>query len=106
MQNKGPTKVLSRPANSTSIQPEKNRSDSAGFNFFVVCLIFACIKIWLISGEELIAREAWLDQAWFIKSAQNILSLHWLGPYDKFTLARQPGYPLWIVFAHLIHIPF
>lgn len=73
--------------------------------FWMCCFGLFLIKLWLIGHNEIVARYMPHDQSWFLRAAENILAGRWLGPYNSMTLIRQPGYPLWIVFAHLTSIP-
>lgn len=51
------------------------------------------------------ARQMPYDQLWFIKAADSMMNFEWLGSYDKFTLIRPPGYPIWIWLVNTTGIP-
>jgi hypothetical protein len=45
------------------------------------------------------------DDALFVRLANNIANGLWLGPYDSLTLAKGPGYPLWIALNFFTNLP-
>lgn len=47
-----------------------------------------------------ILADASHDDAWFWWRAETIASGHWLGDYDKSTLMKGPGYPLFLALTH------
>jgi hypothetical protein len=51
-----------------------------------------------------IIPEAAYDDALFSRLAGNLLDRRWLGPYDHLTLAKGPGYPLFIAAAYRLHV--
>lgn len=73
-----------------------------GCGFVVGCLILALIKLWLIHGEEIVARNAPLDDVWYLQSAQ---AWYWGRGYDHFAFMRPPVYPLFIAVSKLSGIP-
>lgn len=73
--------------------------------YILAVIVLTLAKLWLIHNEEIIARVMIYDQSWFINAADHIIKGEWLGPYDKMTLIRQPGYPLWIWLVNLTGIP-
>ena len=44
------------------------------------------------------------DDQLFARQAATILEGNWLGPYDHLTLAKGPGYPLFIALSHQLHL--
>jgi hypothetical protein len=44
------------------------------------------------------------DDQLFARQAAAILNREWLGPYDHLTLAKGPGYPLFIALSHRLHL--
>jgi len=75
---------------------------SLSVKFFIYCLILALLKLWLIHGDEIVARDYPFDDPWYIISAKQ---WYWLGSYNISSLSRLPAYPLWIAFANLTGIP-
>ncbi|WP_456963884.1 hypothetical protein [Luteimonas sp. A649] len=49
-----------------------------------------------------ILADASYDDAWFWWRGETIASGDWLGAYDKSTLMKGPGYPLFLAFTHLM----
>jgi len=66
----------------------------------VVCTIF---KLLLVSSQTLIFFPS--DDFFFLKHANSIIRGTWLGPYDQFTLAKGPFYPLYITASFFAGIP-
>jgi hypothetical protein len=53
---------------------------------------------------------AWLldlphDDSLFARLAESIADGQWLGPYDQLTLAKGPGYPLFVAGVYELHLP-
>ena len=76
-------------------------------NKFLICWVTLLIilRLWLVEAIDLIATYAPYDEQLFISLAKHILNGQWLGPYDQLTLAKGPGYPIFIALAHLTGIP-
>ncbi len=65
-----------------------------------------CFKLWLVSAQTIFAiGYANYDDALYLKLADSLLQGEWLGPYDKFTLAHGPMYPLFIAAAYCLEVP-
>ena len=76
-------------------------------------------RFWLVSAILLTATKIWLTQALsvaaiggaihddvlFLRLAEQILHGRWLGPYDQFTLAKGPGFPVWIALVFQAGLP-
>jgi len=45
------------------------------------------------------------DDALFVRLALHVAGGRWLGPYDQLTLVKGAGYPIFIAFAWLAHVP-
>lgn len=74
--------------------------------FWVLIIFFSLLKLFLLSGQHLFAiGYAAHDDGLFVKLASSLLKLNWLGDYNNLTLAKGPGYPIWIVFTFLLGIP-
>jgi hypothetical protein len=58
-----------------------------------------------------LGSPAWLiadsphDDGLFAKLAGNLVDGHWLGVYDKLTLAKGPAYPLFMAVVYELHLP-
>jgi hypothetical protein len=71
--------------------------------FYIVCCLLAMIKIWLISGDEIIAKANPHDQLWHILAATRG---YWFGnQYDYLTFVHLPMYALWIKLISITGIP-
>ena len=63
-------------------------------------------KLWLVSAQTIFAiGPASYHDAVYLKLADALLRGEWLGPYDKFTLAHGPMYPLFIAGVYRLRIP-
>ena len=72
----------------------------------LVALALVAVKLWLVSAQPLRALgDAGFDDALFIQLAHALLQGEWLGSYNNLTLARGPGYPLWIAFVSSLGLP-
>ncbi len=64
----------------------------------IYVLVFVNLPTFLFAG-------AGHDDGLFISHAYSIASGHWLGPYSQMTLAKGPGYPLFLALISLFAIP-
>ncbi|MFZ1493880.1 MAG: hypothetical protein WAU60_10780 [Candidatus Competibacter denitrificans] len=72
----------------------------------IVIILFILTKLWLVSDQGLVAfAHAAHDDLLFVRLANYLIQLEWLGPYDNLTLIKGPFYPLWIATTFLIGIP-
>lgn len=72
----------------------------------VAAVFLVALKLWLVSAQRLTAAGgAGLDDRLFVDLAAALLRGEWLGNYDVRTLAKGPGYPLFIAAANLLHVP-
>ncbi len=78
----------------------------AGRDFLFAGLLLGLFKLWLVSGDEIVANYSPHDALWFIQSAKQ---RYWLGPYDAPfgapSFIRPPAYPLFIALTKLTGIP-
>jgi len=61
-----------------------------------ICVLLAGCKLWLVGEDEIVAAGNPLDQIRYLQMAQELIRGAWLGDFDRLTLIREPGYPLWI----------
>ncbi|MFT3780987.1 MAG: hypothetical protein QM790_03160 [Nibricoccus sp.] len=74
--------------------------------FLIGSLLFAAIKLWLVSGQTLYALvDAQHDDALFVSLANHVLGARWLGPYSEFTLMKGPMYSLFIAGVFVMGVP-
>jgi len=60
-------------------------------------------RLWLASGQPRMAnRTAMHDDFLFAELASHLVRGEWLGPLNSLTLAKGPGYPLWIAANHFV----
>jgi hypothetical protein len=45
------------------------------------------------------------DDSLFVRLAQHLIEHHWLGPFDRLTLVKSPGYPLFVAVNAWLGIP-
>jgi hypothetical protein len=64
------------------------------------------VKLWLTGGQTVYAiGPAFHDDKLFVTLAAHILDGRWLGPYDQFTLAKGPMFPLFLAAVFWIGLP-
>ena len=69
-----------------------------------VLLVLA--KLWLVDGQRLTAYGSLtIDDQWFVERASWISAGDWFGPFDAYTLIKQPGYPLFVAAVHTARMP-
>jgi hypothetical protein len=56
----------------------------------------------LVNAPLSLLSAARHDDGLFIEMARSLASLHWLGPYNQFTLAKGPGYPAFLALASML----
>jgi hypothetical protein len=71
----------------------------------VGCALLAGFKLWLVAGDEIVARANPLDQLRYLEMARTLAQGRWLGAYDHLTLIREPGYPAWVALVHQMGPP-
>ena len=83
-----------------------NRERRAGAWLLGGGVALVLFKLWLVSAQTIFAIGfADYDDALFIRLANFLAHGEWLGPYDHFTLAKSPMYPLFIAATYLVHVP-
>jgi hypothetical protein len=69
-------------------------------------LALTAVKVWLTSGQTIYAiGPAFHDDKLFVSLAAHLLNGDWLGPYDQFTLAKGPMFPLFLAVVFWIGLP-
>jgi hypothetical protein len=64
------------------------------------------VKLWLVDGQRLTAYATLtIDDQWYVTRATFLSKGGWLGPFDGYTLIKQPGYPLFIAGMHRLRSP-
>src|SRR4051794_5175867 len=53
-------------------------------------VLFTALSLWLASGRRMRFLDATFDDALFARLANSLRDGHWLGAYDKLTLAKVP----------------
>jgi hypothetical protein len=69
------------------------------------CIAVAGFKLWLVAGQDLIARQNPLDQLRYLQMAETLVQGRWLGSYGPLTLIREPGYSFWVALVHELGVP-
>lgn len=71
-----------------------------------VAVSLTALKLWLVAGQTVSAIGVAIhDDRLFAVLAEHILNGDWLGPYDQYTLAKGPLYPLFIAGNFWIGLP-
>ena len=69
-------------------------------------ILVTVLKLWLTNSQTVFAiGPAFHDDQLFVKLAAHIINGEWLGPYDQFTLAKGPLFPLFIAATFWIGLP-
>ena len=69
-------------------------------------LVLTALKLWLTTGQTVFAiGPAFHDDKLFINQAAQILHGDWLGPYNQFTLAKGPLFPLFLAGVFWVGLP-
>ena len=69
-------------------------------------ILVTVLKLWLTNAQTVFAiGPAIHDDQLFVKLAAHIINGEWLGPYDQFTLAKGPLFPLFIAATFWIGLP-
>lgn len=87
---------------------KKNKIKFFGWplGFWFAIIILVGLKLWLVSGQHLMAiGGAAHDDALFINITNNLLKGKWLGDFNNLTLAKGPFYPFWIFLSYQLHLP-
>jgi hypothetical protein len=64
------------------------------------------VSVVLRINAPLVLQADWhADDALFTKHASHLLSGEWLGPYTLWTVAKGPGYPLFLAAVYKAHLP-
>ena len=80
------------------------RSVNRGWLWAAVAL--TAVKLWLTSGQAIIGvGPAVHDDRLFVDLAAHLIKGEWLGPYNQYTLAKGPLFPLFIAGAFWIGLP-
>jgi hypothetical protein len=71
-----------------------------------IALALVLVNLWFVMAQPVVViAGAGHDDRLFVTMADRIVSGHWLGDYDQMTLAKGPGYPLFIALTVLIGLP-
>lgn len=70
---------------------------------FAIFFLLTLFKLYIVSGEEILARFAPHDELWYILAARHWF---WFSPnYDLMTIIHLPVYPIFIALVHSTGIP-
>jgi hypothetical protein len=97
---------MDAPLSTDRIATPRSRSLLRAVGVFAFFALLIALKTWLVRGQMRIALGfASHDDQLFLRLALNLVRGKWLGPYDGLTLAKAPGYPLWMAFVHDLGVP-
>lgn len=81
-------------------------SANSNRTWFWAAITLTAFKLWLASGQTVYAiGPAFHDDKLFVGLAARLLNGEWLGPYNQFTLAKGPLYPLFLAGVFWIGLP-
>jgi hypothetical protein len=99
--------MLTAPVRGTSNSPAGGAPDRRAIVVFAgLAAAIASLKLWLDTALR-VRVEAFqiFDDALYVRSALAILEGQWLGRFDHLTLAKNPGYPIWLALNHVVGSP-
>jgi len=74
--------------------------------WFWAAVALTAAKLWLTSGQTIYAiGPAIHDDRLFVELAARLINGEWLGPYNQFTLAKGPLFPLFIAGTFWLGLP-
>lgn len=74
--------------------------------WFWAAAALTAVKLWLASSQTIFAiGPAIHDDRLFVELAAHLIKGEWLGPYNQFTLAKGPMFPLFIAGTFWIGLP-
>lgn len=80
------------------------RPDHRGW--FWAAVVLTALKLWLVDSQTIFAiGPAIHDDRLFVELAANLIKGEWLGPYNQFTLAKGPMFPLFIAAVFWLGVP-
>lgn len=86
--------------------PPPPLADRFGPKLLVAAFALVALKLWLVAAQRIFAVGfANYDDALFVRLADFIRHGQWLGPYDHFTLAKGPMYPVFIATVNALGLP-
>ena len=65
----------------------------------IMSIVYLCFRQHLSVG---VLTSADFDDALFVRGARSLLGGHWLGPYSSLTLAKGPGYTVFLALNYLL----
>lgn len=69
-------------------------------------MALTAVKLWLTAAQTIYAiGPAFHDDRLFVELAAHVLQGEWLGPYNQFTLAKGPLFPLFIAALFKLGVP-
>lgn len=78
----------------------------ASRGWLLAAVVLTAGKLWLTSGQTIFAiGPAFHDDRLFADLAAHLINGDWLGPYNQFTLAKGPMFPLFIAAMFWIGLP-
>jgi len=94
---------------SATAQIDDQRPLKVSFHVLGMLVLVAlpvALKVWLVAGQMRVALGGSShDDRLFLRLALNLTRGSWLGPYDRLTLAKAPGYPLWMAAVNATGVP-
>src|SRR3712207_5296471 len=70
-----------------------------------VALAIAVTSVVLTASSPVAAMFVMHDDELYLSIAESLRSRDWLGPYHALTLAKVPGYSMFLAVTSLLHIP-
>lgn len=85
---------------------QQHAQRSVWLRWALACALVAGASLWLRQGFAAHAvAAAGFDDALFVRLAYSLSAGQWLGPFDRVTLAKGMGYPLFIALSAALSVP-
>ncbi|MGN6370032.1 MAG: hypothetical protein ACTHN5_17385 [Phycisphaerae bacterium] len=97
---------MNNPPPNPHLQPFWRTRPSRDALLLATLVVFlTAIRLWMTSIQRLWVMNGPHDDLLFLNAAETIKHFKWLGPYNETTLIKGPGYPLFVCFVDIIHLP-
>lgn len=101
-----PTCALHEVPNKETAAPARSKKDALLCGALLLLTLARLLLAWCTPVTADLSPSSAFDDSLFIKLGMSIASGKWLGLYDKLTLAKNPGYPLFLAFCSKLGVRY